>query len=305
MKTTFTIPMAFLSAIIIAGCGGSSNSEIIGSPISNQNPPLVTGQPKLEFAGPIYKTEDSFGNLKLLGEITNSGNTTASFAELKCAFYDSSSNLIGEDSSYVVGTVVRLVQSDMLTNTALKPSDKGAYEVWTNLKSSGVARYSCTPTFSIYATADPAAKLEITGKISAQSDYFNHLELLGEVKNTGTKGLTFGQVYFIVKNKSGSIVDIDFSYITGETVTVSSGITTDTALSINGTGTFSVSTSVPLSSYSSYEPKYDWTDANIQGGVARILAVPSSITWPVIFDKYQRYTYRNQTIQKLHEIASQ
>jgi hypothetical protein len=263
--------------------------------------------PIIQFLGAFSEIEDYSGDLKLLGEVQNNGDATVSFVEVTCNFYDTTSKLIGTDYTYLVGSVVGL-SSGIYTNTALRPSEKGAFEVWTSIKNSTVATYDCSATYETYDTTEPEAQLAIVGNVKAQSDYFDDLELLGQVKNIGTKGLIFGEVYFIVRNSAGKILDIDFNYINGETVPLPDiGSTTDTALRVNSQGTFDVSTLVPFSSYGSYEAKYDWTDADITNGIAATMlrAQESSAEIPVVIDQKARWDLRNQEVQRMYQLLKQ
>lgn len=266
---------------------------------------VISGNPgsptvQLKFAGPIYEAEDRFGNLSLFGELSNAGNVTASFVKLNCSFFDSSSNLIGADLTYLIGTVIHFKASNITTNTGLKPNDIGAYALLTTFKKTTVARYSCEITHNTFEAVDPQAKLELVGDVKAQKNLSNNLELSGQVTNAGTLGLTFGQVYYVLRDASGSIIDIGFSYIKGETVRLLSGTTTDTGLRVNKFGTFSINTSIPFINYGSYELKYDWDDTDIvDGSLTRTLAPAPQFISPPTLDQRELHILRNRAIQKL------
>lgn len=299
MKKWMVIISVFLLAFSLYGCGGGPSGDGSSGTISGP-----TGQPKIELVGSIYAVEDTLGDLRLFGKVENKGNATATFVEAKFNFYDSASNLIGTDNSFINGTVVRLLSINTNTNTALKPSERGFFQIWTSLKKIAVAKYTYDFTYSTSQIADPAAKLEIIGTVNPQRDSFDYLDLLGQVKNVGTKGLIFGEVIFMIKDASGSIIDVDSSYITGETVQISSiNTTTDTALSINGQGTFDVSTLVPFANYGSYESKYDWNDTDIQGGISREF---NELSRQVdALNKRDRLSMSNQRTERLRNLSAQ
>ncbi len=299
MKKWMVIISFFLLAFSSYGCGGGSSGG--GSSGTGSVP---TGQPKIELVEPIYVIEDSLGYLKVFGQIKNTGNATAIFVEAKFNFYDSASSLIGTDNSFINGTVVRLLSINTNTNTALKPSEKGFFQIWTNLKKNVVAKYTYDFTYSTPQITDPAAKLEIIGTVNPQRDLFDYLDLLGQVKNIGTKGLIFGQVFLMIKDASGYIIDVDSSYISGEIVQIASiNTTTDTALSVNGQGIFKISTLIPFGNYGSCEAKCDWDDADIQGGIAREFNELSRQVGAL--DKRDRLVINNQRTERLRDLSVQ
>lgn len=289
------------TATITNGVKSTADTPIANTSWTFTTVAVVSGNPgsptaQLKFAGPIYEAEDRFGNLKLFGELSNAGNATASFVELNCSFFDSSSNLIGTDSTYLIGTVIRF-RANITDNSGLKPNDIGVYALLTSFKRTTVARYSCEITHNTSEAVDPQAKLELVGDVKAQKNLSNNLELSGQVTNAGTLGLTFGQVYYVLRDDSGSIIDIGSSYIKGETV---SGTTTDTGLRVNKFGTFSLNTNIPFINYGTYELKYDWYDIDIaDGSLTRTLAPAPQFTSSPTLDPRELHILRNRAIKKL------
>lgn len=287
----------------LSGCVESSNSTSASDAGRGLVAPQVTKNPKIETVGQIIVSSDYSGDIRLLGETINNGNADASFVEIKCSFYDATPNLIGEDFTFIVGTNLRFAQLGGSTNTALKPSDKGVFELLTTIKKSSVANFECKYTYNVYDMALPAANLALKGAVNAQKSGLDRLELLGQVVNSGSKGLTFGQIHFVIRDKVGVLSSVDSSFISGDTVVLSSiHSTTDTALAVNATGTYSVGTSVPFSEYGSFEPKFEWSDSDIVNGVA---AKPSTDGFLgdccVITDPREKQLIRNRNIEKLRE----
>lgn len=311
MKKVFCL----LIVTLLLGCGGgggggsSTPTSSPSTPVTNDPPSTPTtndppspppSQPRIELVGSILTKEDLLGDLILFGEVKNTGNAVATFVQAKCDFYNAQSTLIGNDSTYIDGTVVRLTLTNMNTNTALKPSQTGVFKVWTTLKKNTVASYNCSYSFDVFGTADPSAKLEVIGTVNLQADGSNHAQFLGQVKNTGTKGLIFGEVIFVSRDANGLILDINSDDINGETVLLQSiGMNTDTALNVNGQGTFSVSTSVPFSDVKSYDIKYAWDDSDVQNGVAREINLVAEKG--LSLDKKERFIKRNQAIEELRQ----
>ncbi len=227
--------------------------------------------PRIELEGSIYQTTDSLGRPHLFGVLKNTGNGSAVFVKARCSFFSADSALVEESFSYVIATNVVLTTIDATTNTALKPDETGVFEVAPFIESDEFSTYECKYTYdNANNTRDPDAKMELVGTVNVQQSYFGDIEYLGQVKNTGEKGLVFGQLYFVTRDTANSIVDVSFTYVNGDTVTLASiDTTTDTALNIGSTGTFSTSTRVPFSTYGQHLVMMAWSDSEITGGTAR------------------------------------
>ncbi len=227
--------------------------------------------PRIELDGSIYQTTDSSGRPHLYGVLKNTGDSSVVFVKARCSFFSADSALVKESLSYVNGTNVVLTTIDATTNTALKPDETGVFEVAPYIESDEFATYECKYTYDLANnTRDPDAKMELVGTVNVQQSYFGDIEYLGQVKNTGEKGLVFGKVYFVTRDTANSIVDISFSYVNGDTVTLASiETTTDTALNIGSIGTFLTSARVPFSTYGQHLVMMAWDDSEITDGTAR------------------------------------
>ena len=190
---------------------------------------------------------------------------------VRCDFFDANSALVEDSFTFVKGSNLVLTSIDATTNTALKPGDVGVFEVFTSIDSSAYATFDCNYSFDLANdTREPDAKLELLGPINVQGDFFDDVEYLGRVENTGTKGLVFGQIYVVTRDTTDSIVDVGTTFVNGDTVTLASiNSTTDTALDIGSSGTFSVRTSVPLATYGQHSVFLGWDDSEISNGTAR------------------------------------
>ena len=248
------LTLTLLVALLIS-CGGAATDE-------NSNQQL----PKLRTLGTISQAIDFSGDLILMGEVVNTGST-AIFVKARCNLFDLNGDLLETKTTYVIGSVVVLKPIQINTNTALRQGEVGVFKAWTDTPAASVKSFECTYTFDVGDVEEPQANLQIEGDVNKQEDVFGDLELLGSVTNTGTKDLTFGQVIFAIKDNTSKILDIDSTYIDGETVLLRIGVTTDTALSAGNTGTFDVTTNVAFSSADSFDPYFDWNDAIIQSGI--------------------------------------
>ncbi len=257
--------------------------------------PNPSNLPTIEPFGSLLARENILGNIEIFGEVQNTGNAVATSLKAKCEFYNTQSILIGQANSYIEGSVVNMFSENSHTNYALKPSEKGVFVISPDIKRNTVASYKCSFTYEMPQTTDPVAKLEVIGPINFRPDIFNEAEFLGQVKNTGTKGLTFGRVIFVTRDSNGLILGIDSNYIDGETVTLNIG-NTDTALNVNVQGTFWVRTTVLFNNVASYEIKYDWHDSDILDGVATEI---NSALDKKLLEKNEKFVQRNQAIEKL------
>lgn len=219
---------------------------------------------KVVLFGNINVTSDYSGDIKLLGELKNTGNKTASFVKIKFTFYDYNSNVIDQDFTYVDGSCMTLWSINIETDTVLKPNEVGAFKLYTFTKANSVSSYSYTISFDSDSLVSPDANLVVYGSITESRDYSDDLKLLGTVKNTGTTGLMFGKISFAIKNSAGLIIDTAFSYIDGENVYLPSIDTyTDTALDVSNAGTFEVFTDANYYQSRNYYYKASWDDVNI------------------------------------------
>lgn len=196
--------------------------------------------------GSIISTSDAFGNVRFFGELQNSGGSNASFIKITFTLKNPSSVVIGTDMSYIIGTVLKT--STGTTNTCLKPGEYGAFEVITSIPYSSVFSYDTNINWETYSTTTPSAFLEIYGAINDTFDFFGNKKYLGEIKNNSVHDVTFAQIYFIMKNSYGNIVDIASSYVTG------------TDIAAGQIKSFEVLTSTHSSEVSSYYNRFDWSE---------------------------------------------
>ena len=266
-------------------------------------PPIITFAPNVILYGSINFTENSLGYINLFGELTNIGNKTANFVKISFTFYDAISNVIATDFTYVHGSCRTLTLTDQETGTCLTPSEVGAFGQYTTVDYNSLSSYTYSIAFESYDSVRPDANLVVYGNITPQSNIFNWLELLGSVKNTGTTGLIFGQIYFAIKNHSGQIIATPFTYIDGQNVLISSiNSYTDTALRPGSIGTFDVSTTVDFVNSASYYYKTSWDDSRISNNIAYSRSHRSNKLSEIVDLQFQseeeRQNYRNKQIEE-------
>ena len=223
----------------------------------NTNSP---GSPNIVLHGSLNQTTDYFGDIEILGELRNMGGQTATFVKITFTFYDSNSNVIDIDSTYVKGSC-QLFTSGGDTDTALIPGEIGAFDLTTSTDANLVSSYTYQISYRTWETTAPNTSMVINSWINTQQDYSGDLELLGTVRNAGSKELYFGRVTFIIKNANGLVIDVRSSYINGQNVYLPSMDSyTDTGLIVGGSGSFSVSTNVDFNGYDSYYYKLSWSE---------------------------------------------
>lgn len=253
--------------------------------------------PKIQFLSGPVRGVDTLGNVRYRGSLTNLGSAAANFVEVSCTSRDAAQAVLGVDRSFIVGRVVKLSSTEVNTNTGLDTGDEGFFEVVTRHSAAEVASFDCAIDFETFAATPPAARLENVGEPGVRSDFTGHVNIFGSVRNTGTQGLTFGEVFSITRNRAGEIIDISSSFIDGETVTlVSLGTTTDTALRPNATGLYEILTLAQFSEFASVSYLFDWSDSTITNGVASMLVQPATLN---AVSPHESQAQRNERIREL------
>lgn len=213
----------------------------------------------------LIRTQDASGDILILGEAVTTSPSPLAFVKVTCTFKNAAGAILGTDLTYIVGRVVKITSIDTNTNTALSAGDTGYFNVLTSGNNATVSSYSCEPTFNVSPSSAPSARLEVHGAQTVTSDFRGNNMYVGSAKNTGIKPLIFGQVYAATFSKTGALLDLSFDYISGQTGVTSVG-TTDTALDVERTGTFSVNTSASFAERGTTTYLYGWQDVNTLGG---------------------------------------
>lgn len=251
--------------LLLVGC--NEEATLTGRPATSTstNPPVAGGNSNPFSARSVIlqnlvRTEDSFGDIRILGEATATTPSPVAFVQITCTFKDAAGTTLGTDFTYVVGRVVKMSSSGINTNSALANGDTGYFDVLTSRSDASVASYACTPTFSTSPTTSPSARLEAQSAPSPTSDFRGRVMYAGSAKNIGSSPLIFGQVFAVSISRAGSPLDISFSYISGQTAVLSTGGTTNTGLDVERTAPFSIDSGATFSDVASTVYLYDWTD---------------------------------------------
>lgn len=283
-----------LSLSLIAGCGDEAafTTPTGARPTTGNSTPEA---PDIQLSG-LVQRQDASGNARILGEATNTGGGVASFVQVQCALLDASGAVLTTRSTFVNGTVVKLTSTGQNTNTALRAGERGFFAISGALNNTAVASFRCDPSFDTFATTAPDARLELTSTPTRLSDPSGFLRVSGEVKNTGTRALAFGQVYMVVMDAAGMPLDLSFAFINGETVPTSTG-TTDTGLNPDAAGSYTVPTRAPFSDAGTLVPLLSWDAA---ADTAAALAYPQGMT-PGVTDALDE---RTRALRALEQAAT-
>jgi hypothetical protein len=277
--------------------GGGNGGGGGGSSVPNQ-------APNVALRGTITETTDVDNHIKLLGELRNTSVKIATFVRILFVFYNADNEVVGEGTAYVYGSCWTIVLIDSETGSCLAPNEVGAFELYTDIPDVDVASYTYEIQFDDYNVRTPDANLEIDGPIEETELLWGALEFSGQVINTGTEDLIFGMVCFALRNAQGSIQDTTLCFIDGVTVYLPTiDDFTDTALYVNGSGTFSTIPTTDYEGYQNYYYKTSWRDAVIENG-----AVTSSLQTTASQEtktEEQLSKDRNQRLDQLRQASQQ
>lgn len=170
-------------------------------------------------------TTDSFGNAVVIGEVKGAwGSRPAAFVRANATFYRSAGEVVGTDFTYVYGRARRLQSSGSIDDATLGAGDSGCFYMYTSVRGSQIAR----------ATAGASWNTSVTTELNGN-----------------------------VRDSQNHVIDCDFTYVTGSTITLSSGISTDTALLPGQSGAFTNYNKPPRSSVSRVIAWPAWQEAEV------------------------------------------
>lgn len=252
-----SVYVIFIFTLVIAcGSGGGDGGDALGS-----KPGEPVPSPRIEVKN-VYRTVDPYNNVKLLGEVQNTGDASGPFIRIEFVFYDVFSNVLGTESTYIVGNCLTLTDFETQTDTCLKPGEIGYFSLRTNISNSLISRYTHTISFRDLELEDPKASLVIIGEYKVQEDEFGYSKLVGEVRNEGILTLALGIVTVITKDKNGNVVNIAYENIEGDTVYVPEmGKNADSGLRPGSTGTFCVDLGALPSGDLDHITKTSWNES--------------------------------------------
>jgi len=263
----------------------------------------------LEIIGEISTVQVYEGTTWLYGKVKNNSDNTHVFIKISCDVYDKDNKYITNNYTYLDGTVVKLSFGN--TNTALKKGETGYFSTYADYDLEDIGSVKCKVSSSDNHTiTEPEAKLSLEGEMKV-TDSDNSVRYSGELKNSGTKGLIFGEIYLYSIDKNGVIKGWEDTYVSGSTVYIASiDADTDTALSPGETGTFlTTEYSFEYSQYGEVVYFFDWEDNEIKDGVA-VEESPSFFSSKAINLKYnyslkELKDYKDRKTDKILEVIEE
>lgn len=210
-----------------------------------------------------YSKSDYSGDYILLGAVKNQGSSSSVFTKIRVSFYDSGNNFLGSDFTYIDGgTNVKLSLSGSYTN-ALFADAKGFFKLYTSIDASTVDHWTYSFDWDEYSYSLCKANIKLDGTPSFSSDYSGDVYVSGQMKNDGLNYVSFfTKVYFAFYNSSGKVIDVDFTYVDGDSYNLG-WTTTDTAIYPGQSWPFESYTDAPFSNFSTYEYSFEWDEAKV------------------------------------------
>lgn len=298
MKVSVRVFLLAISPAFMLGCNDDSGpaQPVAGSTSAPRPPAGSSVPPTVVTLGNLSRTQDLSGHIRILGNVTSSADATVNFVQVKCTFQDAAGGTLGIDQTYIIGSVVRMNSTGAYTNTALNPGEVGYFDVQSTRSNAAVASYTCEPRFSTGASTPPAAKMEIVGDPIVTSDFTGQTVISGSVKNNGTSPLVSGEVFSVVFDRSGALLDINSRFIKGRTAPLPTGGTTTSALGVDESGTFTLNTFARYTSKGDIKYLFDWSDVS---SLAATLALdPPNADEEALTDA-ERHARRNARIDEI------
>jgi len=212
----------------------------------------------LVLVGSILYSRYAYGNTYFfMGEVQNTGVSIPAFVKIDLEFRSSSGAVLATDWTYIEGSNRTLTSIDTETNTCLMPGETGFFGMYTEVDASLVDKIYYSFETSDSTTVVPDARVVVSsGPYAGES--LGEVELTGNLKNVGSDAAKFAQVYAALKNSSGDLLDVDFTFVDGSQIDG-----TDTGLWPGENGSFTMYTEAPWTSFVSLETKTAWDDAHL------------------------------------------
>lgn len=201
-----------------------------------------------------YWREVDYDTVFVMFEARNSGSSARPFVEASFEILNVYGSVIATDSSYVHGSNMTLVLSDLETDTCLRPGEVGFFGTYVDVSPSSMSTARFYFDYDTYSVATPDARVEVSAG-PYRSDWLDYVKLTGTLRNNGTSDANFCGVSCALKASDGHILDVNFTFVDGASV---GG--TDTGLLRGGSGTFEMYTFAPYTSYSVSTCKTFWND---------------------------------------------
>ena len=221
-----------------------------------------TGNEVILLEPTIYVTQDYNGDIQILGELQNTSTFDVSFVKITYTFKNLSDQILDTESTYINGSS-KIVSSAIITDSILSTGEVGSFKLYTSVPYDLVSSMYYTISFKNYETHPLRTIIEQNGDVTKQPDNSGDLKLIGEVKNTGNEIAYFVKYVATIKNNNNQVIDVGYSYISGRSIELESGITTDTALFPNDIASFKIYTFAEYTEYDTFTYKINWYEGRV------------------------------------------
>jgi len=144
------------------------------------------------------------GYYKAVGEVVNSGSSSARFVMLTCTWYSTDGSVVGTDFTFAMLDIIG-------------PGEKSPFVI--TLLEDGVRPDRARLQWEWDATDEIPDRSVRVRDISAEYDALTDcLEAVGEVENTGGQAARFVMIVITGYNEDGEVVAADFTFTTLDTV---------------------------------------------------------------------------------------
>ncbi len=173
----------------------------------------------------------------------NTGTGTASFVKITVTLYDSNGFQLESDYTYLFGNLY-ISSYGYGYETALGENEYGSFKLYTNTSYNLIASYYIDITYSTYSVSPPSVNLAINGTVETITDYLGYIDYSGDIINNGNETVSSVHISFTTKNVAGLVIDVSFTYIDGDTCTIS-GVSRSKCLAPSSIGSFTALTLAP------------------------------------------------------------
>jgi hypothetical protein len=201
----------------------------------------------------VYHRTTSAGSF-WMGEVENTGTETFAFVEVRLRFFTAQGIQFSSTFTFVFGSCLTLVGSGSETDTCLRPGEVGFFGTYRDFSPVIVDHLECEFDWSDSQLRDPKATIVLTDS-RAEAGYNGAVSLAGTLENQGTAPARFVEVAFALKDGSGALLDVDFTFVDG----VELG-GTDTGLYPFHSGPFLANTDAPFTHFVGFTHKTSWDD---------------------------------------------
>ncbi len=190
----------------------------------------------------------------VMAKVRNAGSSTLCFNKIFMDFKSSSGYVLMSDWTYITGSNLTLTSIDTEVDACLRPGETGFFGTYVTGPMGQVSVVSYHFESRSTGTATPDAQIVVASGPNP-SDSYGEIKLTGSLRNSGHSDAKFVKIHACLESSSGRLLDVDMTYVDGVTIDG-----TDSGLHPNQSGSFTMYTYAPSSSYSRTVTKTAWDD---------------------------------------------